>query len=57
MPGEPGYGLYEHKRGFGATWLERAPPRRIVLRPAAELLARSRRRAVDALRRAGRVRR
>jgi hypothetical protein len=57
VPGEPGYGLYEHKRSFGATWLERAPPRRIVLRPTAELLARTRRRVVDALRRAGRVRR
>ncbi len=53
-PGEPGHGLYEHKRGFGAVWADRAPPRRIVLRPAAERLARSRRRLVDALRRVGR---
>ncbi len=52
--GEPGHGLYEHKRGFGAVWVERAPPRRIVLRPAAERLARGRRRLVDALRRVGR---
>jgi lipid II:glycine glycyltransferase (peptidoglycan interpeptide bridge formation enzyme) len=52
--GEPGHGLYEHKRGFGAVWVERAPPRRIVLRPAAERLARSRRRLVDALRGMGR---
>jgi hypothetical protein len=57
VPGEPGYGLYEHKRGFGATWLEREPPRRMILRPTAELLARTRRRAVDTLRRAGGVRR
>ncbi len=56
-PGEPGYGLYEHKRGFGATWLERAPPRRIVLRPGAERVARARRRAIDALRGTVRVRR
>ena len=33
QPGEPGHGLYEHKRGFGAVWVDRAPPRRIVLRP------------------------
>jgi len=52
--GEPGHGLYEHKRGFGAVWVDRAPPRRIVLRPAAERLARSRRRLVDALRGMGR---
>jgi lipid II:glycine glycyltransferase (peptidoglycan interpeptide bridge formation enzyme) len=49
-PGEPGYGLFEHKRGFGAIWLERTPARRIVLRPAAERLARSRRRVIDAWR-------
>lgn len=49
-PGEPGRGLYEHKRGFGAQWLERSPARRIVLRPAADRLARSRRRVIDGLR-------
>jgi lipid II:glycine glycyltransferase (peptidoglycan interpeptide bridge formation enzyme) len=49
--GEPTWGLYEHKRGFGARWLERAPPRRIVLRPGAERWARARRRVVDGLRR------
>jgi lipid II:glycine glycyltransferase (peptidoglycan interpeptide bridge formation enzyme) len=54
QPGEPGRGLYEHKRGFGAVWVERAPPRRIVLRPTAERLARGRRRVIDALRRMGR---
>lgn len=31
--GEPTWGLYEHKRGFGATWTAREPARRIVLRP------------------------
>ena len=50
QPGDPNRGLYEHKRGFGARWVEREPPRRIVLRPMAERLARARRRAVDALR-------
>lgn len=49
-PGDPGRGLYEHKRGFGARWIERSPPHRIVLRPSAERLARQRRRVIDALR-------
>jgi hypothetical protein len=49
-PGDPNRGLYEHKRGFGAAWVEREPARRIVLRPAAERLARLRRRAIDAVR-------
>lgn len=49
-PGQPGHGLYEHKRSFGATWVERAAPRRLVLRPALERLARARRLAIDALR-------
>jgi lipid II:glycine glycyltransferase (peptidoglycan interpeptide bridge formation enzyme) len=52
--GEPGYGLYEHKRGFGAVWVERAPPRRIVLRAGADRLARGRRQLIDSLRRVGR---
>jgi lipid II:glycine glycyltransferase (peptidoglycan interpeptide bridge formation enzyme) len=52
--GEPNRGLYEHKRGFGAEWVEREPPRRIVLRPGAERLARVRRRTIDALRAVGR---
>jgi lipid II:glycine glycyltransferase (peptidoglycan interpeptide bridge formation enzyme) len=50
-PGDPNRGLYEHKRGFGAAWVEREPPRHIVLRPGAERLARLRRRGIDALRR------
>ena len=50
QPGEPNRGLYEHKRGFGAEWVEREPARRVVLRAGAERLARVRRRAVDALR-------
>ena len=48
--GDPNRGLYEHKRGFGATWLQREPARRIVLRPRAERLATLRRRGIDALR-------
>lgn len=32
-PADPTWGLYEHKRGFGAVWTSREPARRIVLRP------------------------
>jgi hypothetical protein len=53
-PGDPNHGLYEHKRAFGATWVERSPARRIVLRPWVDRLARLRRRAIDAARRVGR---
>jgi hypothetical protein len=49
-PGEPTRGLYEHKRGFGAVWVDRAPPRRIVLRPALHRVAVGRRRLAGALR-------
>jgi lipid II:glycine glycyltransferase (peptidoglycan interpeptide bridge formation enzyme) len=49
-PDDPTYGLYEHKRGFGARWVERAPPHRIVLRPAADRLAQGRRRLAQAVR-------
>jgi lipid II:glycine glycyltransferase (peptidoglycan interpeptide bridge formation enzyme) len=38
--GEPSYGLYEHKRGFGAAWTAREPARRIVLRPWTDRAAR-----------------
>ncbi len=41
-PGEPNYGLFEHKRSFGAEWVVRSPARRIVLRPVAERLAATR---------------
>lgn len=50
QPGDPNRGLYEHKRGFGAQWVEREPARRIVLRSGAERLATIRRRAIDGLR-------
>ncbi len=49
-PGDPNRGLYEHKRGFGARWVQREPARRIVLRPGVERLAHLRRRAIDGLR-------
>jgi len=49
-PDAPTYGLYEHKRGFGARWVERAPPRRIVLRAGADRLAQGRRRLAEAVR-------
>jgi lipid II:glycine glycyltransferase (peptidoglycan interpeptide bridge formation enzyme) len=38
-PDEPSYGLYEHKRSFGAVWVEREQARRIVLRPWVERAA------------------
>jgi lipid II:glycine glycyltransferase (peptidoglycan interpeptide bridge formation enzyme) len=38
-PGDPSYGLYEHKRSFGAVWVEREQARRIVLRPWVERAA------------------
>lgn len=50
QPGDPNRGLYEHKRGFGAEWVEREPARRIVLRAGAERLAVARRRLIDGLR-------
>jgi len=49
QPGDPNRGLYEHKRGFGAEWLEREPAHRIVLRPMVEGVARFGRRSLDAL--------
>lgn len=49
--GDSNRGLYEHKRGFGAEWVERERARRIVLRPGAERLAVIRRGAIDGLRR------
>lgn len=36
---EPSYGLYEHKRSFGATWVAREQARRTVLRPWVERAA------------------
>ena len=41
---EPTWGLYEHKRSFGAVWVEREPARRIVLRPSVDRLNRAARR-------------
>jgi lipid II:glycine glycyltransferase (peptidoglycan interpeptide bridge formation enzyme) len=32
-PGEPTHGLYEHKRSFGAEWVELAGAHERVIRP------------------------
>lgn len=32
-PGEPQWGMYEHKLGFGARWVESAAAHEVVLRP------------------------
>jgi len=48
-PGDPTWGLYEHKAGFGARWVESAGAHELVLRPTiyrAGLAARSARRAL-----------
>jgi lipid II:glycine glycyltransferase (peptidoglycan interpeptide bridge formation enzyme) len=34
QPGEPQWGMYEHKIGFGARWVESVGAHEIVLRPA-----------------------
>ena len=49
--GDPARGLYEHKRSFGAEWVDRTPARRRILRPWATRLGRLRRGAIDATRR------
>lgn len=38
-PDEPSYGLFEHKRSFGAIWVEREQARRATLRPWVERAA------------------
>ncbi len=53
-PGDPGYGLYEHKASFGAEWVASAGAHETVLRPAvyrAGLAARRVRRLIAGLRR------
>ncbi len=48
-PGEATWGLYQHKLGFGAHWIESAGAHELVLKPTvyrAALLARAARRAV-----------
>jgi peptidoglycan pentaglycine glycine transferase (the first glycine) len=49
-PGDPNYGLYEHKSSFGAVWVVREPARRIVLRPWADGAARVSRDAIARVR-------
>jgi lipid II:glycine glycyltransferase (peptidoglycan interpeptide bridge formation enzyme) len=38
--GEPMFGLYEHKRSFGATWVELAGAHELVARPRRYLVGR-----------------
>ena len=51
-PGQPNWGLYEHKASFGAEWVVQTPLHRIVLRPWADRVNRAAH-AVAALRRSG----
>ena len=39
-PGEPMYGLYQHKRSFGAEWVELPGAHERVIRPARYFLGR-----------------
>jgi lipid II:glycine glycyltransferase (peptidoglycan interpeptide bridge formation enzyme) len=48
---DPDRGLYEHKRSFGAEWIDRTPARRMILRPWVVRFAAARRGAIDRLRR------
>jgi lipid II:glycine glycyltransferase (peptidoglycan interpeptide bridge formation enzyme) len=41
VEGEPMYGLYEHKRSFGASWVERCGAHERVLRPRRYALGRA----------------
>lgn len=54
-PDEPNHGLYVHKASFGAQWVVRTPARRLVLRPGAARVARTRNELVGLGRRALRV--
>lgn len=53
-PGDPTWGLYEHKASFGARWVARTPAHRIVLRPWLERYAGIRRAGMGLLARAWR---
>lgn len=53
-PGEPMYGLYEHKRSFGAEWVEQAGAHELVARPWLYRLALAGRAVRRTLRPAGR---
>jgi hypothetical protein len=50
-PGDAGWGLYQHKAGFGAHWVWRTPARRTALRPGMAAAAGLARGALDGLRR------
>jgi hypothetical protein len=38
-PGEPTYGLYEHKKSLGAVWTESEAAHEVVLRPLVQRVA------------------
>jgi lipid II:glycine glycyltransferase (peptidoglycan interpeptide bridge formation enzyme) len=49
LEGEPMHGLYEHKRSFGATWVELTGAHERVVRPRRYAIGRAMARAVRAL--------
>jgi lipid II:glycine glycyltransferase (peptidoglycan interpeptide bridge formation enzyme) len=51
QPGEPTYGLYEHKKAFGGTWLELAGAHELRIRPWRYAMGRLLARATRPLRR------
>jgi lipid II:glycine glycyltransferase (peptidoglycan interpeptide bridge formation enzyme) len=53
QPGEPTHGLYEHKRSFGAQWVELAGAREHVARPWRYAVGRAVARGTRLLRRGG----
>jgi len=50
-PGEPMYGLYQHKRSFGAAWVEQVGAHARPLRPVHLMVARAAARVAQGLRR------
>ena len=55
VDGEPMYGLYEHKRSFGATWVELSGAHERVIRPRRYAFGRALAKAARLLRRAPRA--
>jgi lipid II:glycine glycyltransferase (peptidoglycan interpeptide bridge formation enzyme) len=51
VDGEPMFGLYEHKRSFGASWVEMTGAHERVIRPWRNLAGRAAARAARLLRR------
>ena len=50
VEGEPMYGLYEHKRSFGASWVELSGAHERVIRPRRYALGRAMARAARIVR-------